>query len=323
MPRGVDRIVATDLSHVVSVGTSEGTFYGVDPDRQPVWRPFRILSRVDESRLVLPVGGLISRADLLMSRAHARRMRAYLKADYQAIRSEAPGLFTLPGSIDLTASNLAGLTYDTGHYYAFVPHTASGERLGAMVFLHGHAGNFRLLAWRWRKLAVRARLAILAPSCGFGFWGRISTKIVQDTLADARRRWPSIDSNQGLWLCGLSAGGCGTIRAATAIGWSGLIFVSATMRPDLIDQACHGTAGTFPDALVLNGLKDHNVSPASVSRGVRRLVDRGVGVDHFVYDEEDHFLVFAQADDLDRRMIEWMARHRELPLSRTPEPVTT
>ncbi len=316
-------VVVTGLSQVVSVRTSEGTFYGVEPDRKAVWRPFRLLSRVDESRLVLPVAGLVSRADLLMSRAHARRMRACLKADYEAMRDEAPGLFGLPGSIDLTASNLAGLTYDTGHYYAFVPHAASGERLGAMVFLHGHAGNFRLLVWRWRKLAVRARLAILAPSCGFGFWGRNSAKIVQDTLADARCRWPSIDSNQGLWLCGLSAGGCGTIRAATAIGWRGLIFVSATMRPDLIDQAFHGTAETLPDALVLNGLKDHNVSPSSVSRGVRRLVDRGVSVDRFVYDEEDHFLVFAQADDLDRRMIEWMARDRESPVSRTPEPAKT
>lgn len=311
MPHGVDSDVNTDLSHIVSVRTSAGTFYGVEPNRKPVWRPFMRLSRLDESRLVLPVAGLISRVDPLMIRAHSRRMRAWLRADYQAIQAEAPGLLGLPGSIDLTASNLAGLTYDTGHYYAFVPDVASGERLGAMVFLHGHAGNFRMLVWRWRSLAVRARLAILAPSCGFGFWGKNSAKIVTDALEDARRRWPVIEPGQGLWLCGLSAGGSGTIRAARAAAWHGLIFVSATMRPDLIDEAFSHPPETMPDALVFNGLKDHNVSPSSVNRGVRRLIERGVDVDRFVYDEEDHFLVFAQAEDLDSRMIDWMARHRE------------
>lgn len=311
MPPGVDRAVAADLSHIVSVRTRQGTFYGVEPDRRPVWRPFRGLSRVDESRLVLPVAGLISRVDPLMSRAHSRRMRAWLRADYEAIRGDVPGLLSLPGSIDLTASNLAGLTYDTGHYYAFIPDTSIGEKLGAMVFLHGHAGNFRMLIWRWRSLAVRARLAILAPSCGFGFWGRNSANIVTAALADACRLWPVIDPDQGLWLCGLSAGGSGTIRAARAAVWHGLIFVSATMRPDLIDEACSGTSGPMPGALVFNGLKDHNVSPSSVNRGVRRLIDRGVDVERFVYDEEDHFLVFAQSADLDSRMIDWMSRHRE------------
>ncbi|MBI1324035.1 hypothetical protein GC170_12730 [bacterium] len=311
MPLGVDRAVAAIHTHVDSVRTSFGTFHSVEPVGRPVWRPFRRLSRVDESRLVLPVAGVVSRVDPLMSRAHAQRMRAWLRADYEAIRDEAPGLLDLPGSIDLTASNLAGLTYDTGHYYAFVPDTAIGERLGAMVFLHGHAGNFRMLIWRWRSLAVRARLAILAPSCGFGFWGRNSAKIVTRALADACRLWPVIDPGEGLWLCGLSAGGSGTIRAARSAAWHGLIFVSATMRPDLIDEACSGTSGAMPDALVFNGLKDHNVSPSSVNRGVRSLIDRGVDVERFVYDEEDHFLVFAQAADLDSRMIDWMSRHRE------------
>lgn len=268
---------------------------------------------MDEARLVLPGAHIISRVDLLMSRVHARRLRQSLRGDYDLMRDEAPGIFALPGSQDLTVNDLAFLSSDTGHYYAFLPDTAEGEKLGVMVFLHGHAGNFRLMVWRWRALARRARLAVVAPSGGFGFWGRGSAGIVRSALEDACRRWPVIDPGQGLWLAGLSAGGNGVIRSARAFGWNGLAFFSAVMRPDLIDSTFGAGASDIPEVLVLNGLKDHNVSPRSVNRGVERFASLGAGIDRFAYDKEDHFMLFAQPDDVDRRILEWMsARDRSV-----------
>lgn len=262
---------------------------------------------MDEARLVLPGANVISRLDLLMSRVHARRLRQALRAEYDLMRQEAPDVFALSGSQDLTANDLAFLSSDTGHYYAFLPKVAEGEKLGAMVFLHGHAGNFRLMAWRWRELARRARLAIVAPSGGFGFWGPSSARIVSSALDDACRRWSVIDPGRGLWLAGLSAGGNGVIRSARAFGWNGLAFLSAVMRPDLIDSVFGARAAGIPEVLVLYGLKDHNVSPRSVNRGVERFISLGARIEHFAYDEEDHFMLFAQPDDVDRRILEWMS----------------
>lgn len=291
---------------VESARHPQGMFYGVEPRPREVRRPFRKLSRVDEARLVLPSAGLISRADLLMSRAHARRMRERLKTEYDAMRLEAPGLFSIPGSQDLSVNDLALLSSDTGHYYAYLPDIAPGERLGVMVFLHGHAGNFRLLIWRWRALAQRAGLAILAPSGGFGFWGRDSAKIVASSLDDACRRWPVIDPARGLWFAGLSAGGNGVIRAGREFGWHGLVFLSAVMRRDLAESVFGSAPGGIPDVLVLNGLRDHNVSPRSVRRGIERFASLGARIEHFAYDEEDHFLLFGESEDVDRRIFEWM-----------------
>jgi hypothetical protein len=290
----------------------QGMFYGVELRPHAVRRPFRKLSRVDEARLVLPAAGVISRADLLMSRTHARRMRQCLKAEYDAMRQESPGLFSIPGSQDLTANDLAFLSSDTGHYFAYLPEIAPGEKLGAMVFLHGHAGNFRLLIWRWRSLARRAGLAVLAPSCGFGFWGRNSERIVTSALEDACRRWPVIDPGRGLWLVGLSAGGSGVIRAAKEFDWHGLAFLSAVIRRDLSESVFTTRPDKVPKMLVLNGLRDHNVSPRSVSRGVERFESMGARVEHFAYDEEDHFLLFAQSEDVDRRMMDWMTNRKPI-----------
>lgn len=315
---GVDSIVRSELPKIESVLHPLGTFYSVDPRPDSVWRPFRRLSRMNESGLVLPVANFVSHVDPMMSRAHGRRLRAQLAADYREIRDEAPGILALPGAIDLTINGLAGLHYDTGHYFAFLPNVESGESLGAMVFLHGNAGNFRLLIWRWRAFAARARLAILAPSCGFGFWRQNSASIVESVIDDARKRWSQIDLAHGFWLCGLSAGGNGVLRCADLHDWDGLVFVSATMRRDLIEESSRRKPQEIADVLVLNGLKDHNVGPGSVRRGVDLLRRKGAAVDQFVYDEEDHFLVFSQSDDLDRRMIEWMNSRTPARSSRDP-----
>ena len=295
-----------DRPLIVEAEDPNGTFYGVDPRPHAFRRPFRGIDRIDEQRFVVPAAGLITRVDLLMSRVHAKRLRARLRYDYSLMRETSPGIFRLPGAQDLTINHMTGMYYDSGHYFAYVPRTEPGRRLGIMVFLHGHAGNFRLFIWRWRSLALRANLAVIAPSFGFGIWGRESARIVESSLNDALGRWPVIDPAQGLWLSGLSAGGSGVIRSSNLRPWNGLVFLSAVMPQKLAGRACDSPGKSVPGILVLNGQADHNVSHGSVRRGVDFFRSRGVKVEHHVYNEEDHYMTFAEADDVDNRMLSWM-----------------
>jgi pimeloyl-ACP methyl ester carboxylesterase len=245
-----------------------------------------------------------------MSRTHAARVRETLAAEYTAMAAESPELLNLHGSTDLAINHLTGLSIHNGHYFAYIPETAPAEKLGLLVFLHGNAGNFRLMIWRWRQLAETLRVAVIAPSYGFGFWGKDSPKVVDRAVEDAISRWPQIMPDQGLWLAGLSDGGNGVTRAGMVRPWNGMVYLSATMRPKELASKEFTDRWKGRPVLVLNGQKDHNVWPGSVRKAVEVLKIGGVDVSHECYDSEDHFMTFGAARVVDERIQRWISANR-------------
>ena len=278
---------------------------------EPVrFRPFQKLSTTNEARLVQRSAAVLTRLDPLMSRSHAARIRETLALEYAAMEAESPELLNLHGSTDLAINHLTGLSIHNGHYFAYIPKTAPAEKLGLFVFLHGNAGNFRLMIWRWRQLAEALKVAVIAPSYGFGFWGKDSAKVVDQAVGDAISRWPQIMPDHGMWLAGLSDGGNGVTRAGLVRPWSGLIYLSATMRPKELSGKEFNDRWKGRPVLVLNGQRDHNVWPGSVRKAVAVLKIGGVDVSHECYDNEDHFMTFGAARVVDDRIQRWISANR-------------
>ena len=281
-------------------------FFSIWPARKAVFRPFRPISNIPEDRVVNAGAAVFTRLDPFMARHHARRVRQVLGQNYAAIRAESPEFMALPGVSDLALNHLCGLHHDTGHYYAYIPAESVVMKPGLLVFLHGNAGNLKLFCHRWKNLANSLGLAVLAPTNGFGFWGRNSAKVVQSAIIDALGRWPKIDPGHGQWLVGLSDGGNGLTRAANACPWHGLVYLSATMRAK--ELAAHDFIHQWKNrpVLVMHGRADHNVSPRMVHKSIEVLQAGAVDVSAEWYDGEDHFLTLGAADAVDSRIASWI-----------------
>lgn len=282
-------------------------FFSVESAYDAQFRPFRFLSRLSEKRLVISGASILTRLDPLMRRSHGSRIRRVLSELYNSMPAE---VLNLDGVNDLALNHLLGLGIETGHYYAYLPDTKPGEKLGLMVFLHGNAGNFRLMIWRWKKLADQLRLAVIAPTYGFGFWGRQSVRIVNNAVSDAQIHWPIIEPGCGMWLAGLSDGGNGVTRASLARPWNGLIYLSATMKSNELARREFVDQWKNHPVLVLHGISDHNVSLRSVRKAVDLLEKAGVNVEYEYYQDEDHFLTFGADDIVDRRIRRWVEANR-------------
>lgn len=291
----------------------KSSFFSIWPGEQRVFRPFRWISRIPEEKLVQRAAGVFTRIDPLMSRQHARRVRQVLGEQYAAISASEPEFLAFEGASDLALNHLCGLPHETGHYYAYIPKHHGDRPLGAMVFLHGNAGNLKIFCHRWRNLAENLGLAVLAPSNGFGFWGRNSAGVVSRALADLTARWPQIDQSKGLWLVGLSDGGNGVTRSALTQPWHGLVYVSATMRAKELGQKEFREGWKNRPLLVLHGRADHNVSPRMAEKSIEVLRQGGAEVSAEWYDKEDHFLTFGAADAVDERIARWIRTSRTEP----------
>jgi pimeloyl-ACP methyl ester carboxylesterase len=285
-------------------------FFSVEPSGVTIFRPFRLISSIPEDQLVCSAASVFTRIDLLMSRHHARRVRRVLHSTYAEMAHDTPAFLASRGVSDLALNHLCGLPYDNGHYYAWLPSPEMHPNPGLLVFLHGNAGNLKLFCHRWQKVAETLGLVILAPTCGFGFWGKNSANVIGRSIDDALARWPQINPARGLWLMGLSDGGNGVTRAALAQPWHGLIYLSATMRAKELSAQPWIDSWQGRPVMVLHGRTDHNVSPRMVEKSLEALKRSAVELDENWYDKEDHFLCFGAADAVDERIFRWIRAHQ-------------
>ena len=289
----------------VSPARSEGeaglhSYVVGDPDRRdpgPGWLP-----ELDQLKLGVT---LFTRLIPGMDRARARRVREVTMRLAREIQAD-PDARGLAPVTHQAAAELMGLNVKAGHYYAYVPPRAPDERLGAIVFLHGNAGNFQVMPWAWKPLADRRRFAIIAPTFGFGFWGRGGVEAVERARADALARQP-IDPDR-VYLAGLSDGGKGVTRTAAAHPdhYRGLVYLSPTMIPAELGAPAFSAAWRGRPILVFQGGADRSVRQSSVDPAVALLRSRGADVTYVTYPTEDHFLFFARRDDVFRRLEGWM-----------------
>lgn len=271
----------------------------------PVWaRSYGVLPEIDLVKLGAQV---VSRVVPWVRPDHCRRIREVTLAHYREVEADPNGRALAP-VYHLALAELLGLDFDTGHYYVYLPRAEPGEALGAVVFLHGNAGNFKVLPWAWRRLAEEKRLAIVCPTFGYGLWDEGGVEAVERVRSDAVARL-GLDAGR-IYLAGLSDGGKGVTRTATAHpdAYRGLIYLSPTMLLDELADPRFVAAWAGRPVLVATGGLDWNVRPETVAPAVDRLRDAGCLVESLFDPEEDHFYFFGRLDFLLDRIGGWMDR---------------
>ncbi len=198
--------------------------------------------------------------------------------------------------------------FDSFHCYSYRPEPLfPGERLGLLVFLHGHGNNYLLMVPALRPLCDRLRLALILPSFGYGNWEDDGG--VQAVQRATRFGVSAIDPDPArIFLGGLSQGGAGVSRAAAADPgrYSGLIFISPTMELSVLGSEAFEAGWRGRPVLVIQGDRDANVRPESVTAACERLTALGVRVTEHRDPDSGHFLFFAKRDEVFGVIERWM-----------------
>ena len=258
-------------------------------NRYPRYGVANVIPEIDQMKL----GTYLAPAfDPIITTSSAARLRQLTMEVYRAM--DADPAFVPLGS----AMTYAYDDSDSGHLYTYVPSHAPGERLGAIVFLHGSAGNFKVYTHLLTRVAERERLVIVAPSFGFGNWqkeggaGAVehARRYAVETLgADPRR----------IVLAGLSNGGRGITRVLAEHGeaYRAVVAISAVLERDVIDIRVAVRARNMP-ALVVYGTKDDRIPTSHEAQGAAALTRAGLRVRTHGYEGEDHFLLFSRRDEV-------------------------
>jgi pimeloyl-ACP methyl ester carboxylesterase len=216
---------------------------------------------------------LATRLAFWIGGTRGRQLREITGQLYREIASDP--VATQVGSVlGLARRELLQRSFNVGHYYSYVPEHAPGERPGLIVFLHGNGGNFQILPWAWRPFAECERFAVIAPTFGFGFWGKGGVAAVERAMGDARDRLP-IDPGR-VYLAGISDSGKGATRSAAAhpTRFRGLIYLLPTMVLKELTAPLFAVPWRDRPLFVAQGGRDWNVRP-SFGRSGRRAAHGG------------------------------------------------
>jgi hypothetical protein len=249
---------------------------------------------------------LVTRFDPLMPRAEARAARAKIGELLfpAAVPDYACGVRI--GSVVIR--RLLRGELDLRHCFSYRPaEREPGERFGLLVFLHGHGSNYPFVVAALRALCDRLRLSLVAPTFGYGNWeapggaGAVerATRFGLSAFgADPAR----------VFLGGISQGGAGVSRGGAAHPelYAGLIFISPTLEPEVIDSPafCAGWKGR--PVLVIQGQRDRNVHPRTVDAAVGLMEAAGVLVTQHRDPDGGHFLFFARLDEVTSVISAWV-----------------
>jgi predicted esterase len=197
---------------------------------------------------------------------------------------------------------------DIGHLYEYVPPHVEGERLPALVFLHGSAGNFKAYFHLWRAVADRARVILLCPSFGFGNWNQPGGMEAIDRAVRHAIDTLHADPNKVI-LAGLSNGGRGVTRAMSLHPerYAGILFVSAVMEADILAAWPEQPGGFLRhEVLVIHGDVDRRIPIEHANHAVEVMRTRDANVTYRVVEGEDHFLLFARAGRVQTEVAAWV-----------------
>lgn len=249
---------------------------------------------------------LIARFDLRTPAAERRAFRAAVDElmtaldgpDYQSLARISDGL-----TMRLLSGNL-----DAFHCYSYrPPERHPGERLGLLVFLHGHGNNYLFVLHALRPLCERLRLALIMPTFGYGNWEADSG--VRAVQRATRFGVSAIDPDPTrVFLGGISQGGAGVSRAAEADPhrYSGLIFISPTMELGVLGSEAFEDGWRGRPVLVIQGDQDANVRPDSVTAACERMTALGVKVTEHREPDSGHFVFFAKRDEVFEVIEKWV-----------------
>ncbi len=164
---------------------------------------------------------------------------------------------------------------------------------GALIFLHGYAGNFALPCWQIGRAARAAALVTYCPSTSWrgDWWSRRGEETLRATIALARRR--GIDR---FYLAGLSNGAVGAARLAPRMRgtFRGVILVSGAAR----DASAPGAP-----VLVVQGRRD-----AMAGAGLARAYAARTGARYLDLDG-GHFAFLLHEAEANRAITAWLKEH--------------
>lgn len=246
---------------------------------------------------------LATRFDFRISRHERRVIRDTVRLHLDELK-ESREHRTLPPALPLAVWGRV-LNPDPGHLFAYRPEANEEEQFGLIVFLHGHGGNTLLYPHLLRRLADDARCVLVCPSFGYGNWEHPhAAGCVERAVRYAFEHFAEIDPSR-VWLMGLSQGGAGVGRAAVAMPaeFAGLVFVSPTMEPKVLESdELRGQR-----VLVIHGDADRHVTSKHVEKGIAALREAAADVTVRRDPTGTHFLLFAHPEGVFAQFREWAA----------------
>lgn len=238
------------------------------------------------------------------------RWAARAKVDQLLTELDGPDYYRLARISDGQSWRLVTGQFDAFHCYSYRPterHT--GERLGLLVYLHGHGNNYLLLLHALRPLCDRLRLALIMPTFGYGNWEADGG--VKAVERATRFGVSAIGPDPArVFLGGYSQGGAGVSRAAEANPnrYAGLIFISPTMELSVLGSEEFEAGWRGRPVLVIQGDRDANVRPDSVTVACERMTSLGVKVTEHRDPDSGHFMFFAKTDEVFDVIERWVKR---------------
>jgi pimeloyl-ACP methyl ester carboxylesterase len=244
--------------------------------------------------------------DPIIDQAQARRIAGVTLPLYRQMERDQD--FRRLGSVMGWAyAELWGARFNYGHYYLYMPETSPGEKVPALIFIHGSAGNFKAYLWLWSRLGEARRMAVICPSFGFGNWYRAGgTEVIEAVVTHALTTLP-IDPTH-LYLVGLSNGGTGASRAAAATPdrYRGLIYISPIIEEDIVLADGFVRGWQERPVFIIHGDQDQRIPAQYVRERAKELAQAGVDVTYREFADEDHFLLFSQPDAVLNALQEWL-----------------
>ena len=267
------------------------------------YAPWNVVPEADQFKVgtsVLPL------ADPYVDFAKARRIRSLVLPIYKAMESDAE-FRELESAMGPTCREILRMEFRTGHYYLFLPETTSDELLPCLIFLHGMGGNIKPYLWVLSRMSTRMKCAVIAPTFGLGIWDRAEgAGFVVDVAKEALATHP-LDPER-LFLLGYSNGAMGVTRAALKEPrlFKGLIYLSPVTEDEFFSSPEFLTHKQDRKILFLHGGRDRRIPLSFVQGTVAALEQSGNNVRLKVYDDEDHYLLFSQSDDVLADIVECM-----------------
>jgi pimeloyl-ACP methyl ester carboxylesterase len=247
---------------------------------------------------------LVTRLDPLLPRAEGRAARATIRDLIDAVRSHPDYLYLARVGV---SHRLMRGRLDPGHCYSYRPPTPGPDgRYGVLVFMHGHGMNYLMVLHALRPLCDRLGVVLVSPTFGYGNWEAPGgAEAIERALRFALAAFPT-DPRRVIAM-GFSQGGAGVSRigAACAAELAGLVFVSATMEQEVLDSQAFAAGWRGKPVLVIQGERDHNVKPRTVTGAVETMQANGAKVTYHADPDAGHFLFFAQLDAVRAVVATW------------------
>ena len=181
------------------------------------------------------------------------------------------------------------------HFYEYMPESKNEEKFPVLIFLHGSLGNFKAYTWILKTFADKFRIAIIAPSYGYGNWnsdreGLVLTEIKKYIISN-----PRLNSSQK-YIAGLSNGGIGVLNELQRSGseYKACILISAVTDEHILNSTSFKNETKAVPFLLIHGSQDERI-PAILSREAEKTLKlQEKHVSSLIINDGDHFVFFSK-----------------------------